>query len=141
MQSSKTDHDTVVEAEMEKLEGYVSSIHKMFIELDQDASGTIAVREFMQVVQNDKMAAYFNALGLEITDVKMLFALMDRDQTGAIDIEEFLAGCMRLKGQARSLDLAKLALQTEWVMETLENICDGMRSASGEAHVRPTWRT
>jgi len=132
MQSSRNDQDSIVDEEMQRLEEYVSSIHKVFMDLDQDASGTIAVREFEQVVKCDKMAAYFNAPGLEITDVKSLFALMDRDRTGAIDIEEFLVGCLRLKGQARSFDLAKLALQTEFMMETLENICEGLRNSNVE---------
>jgi len=140
MASSVSDHDSIVEGEMQKLEEYVQSIHKVFLDLDQDASGTIAVREFEQVVKSDKMAAYFNALGLEITDVKSLFALMDRDRTGAIDIEEFLVGCLRLKGEARSLDLAKLALQTEWMMETLENICEGLRKPDGGQLAKPSWR-
>jgi len=139
MASSNSDHDSLVEGEMQKKEQYVDCIHKVFMDLDSDASGTIAVAEFEQVVKSDKMAAYFNALGLEITDVKSLFALMDRDRTGAIDIEEFLVGCLRLKGEARSLDLAKLSLQTEFMMETLENICDGLRDTHGVL-AKPTWR-
>jgi len=140
MHSSKNDQDSVVDEEMQKLEEYVSSIYKVFMDLDQDASGTIAVTEFEQLVKSDEMAAYFNALGLEITDVKSLFALMDRDRTGAIDIEEFLVGCLRLKGEARSLDLAKLALQTEFMMETLENVSEELRSHFG-AVTKPAWST
>jgi len=139
MKSSISDQESMVEEEMRRREEYVNSIHKVFLDLDADGSGTIAVREFEQVVKSNKMAAYFHALGLEITDVKSLFALMDRDRTGAIDIEEFLVGCLRLKGEARSLDLAKLALQTEWMMETLENICERMPGQGGKM-VTPSWR-
>jgi len=72
MHSSKNDQDSVVDEEMLKLEEYVSSIYQVFMALDQDESGTIGVHEFEQVVKSDEMAAYFNALGLEITDVKSL---------------------------------------------------------------------
>jgi hypothetical protein len=141
MQSSISDHESVIENQKREMEEYVQSIYQVFMDLDLDSSGTIAVREFEQVVKSDKMAAYFHALGLEITDVKSLFALMDRDRTGAIDIEEFLMGCLRLKGEARSLDLAKLSLQTEWIMECLDNLCDTIsRNNNGGVQVTPTWR-
>merc|ERR1719362_1092631 len=122
VQSSTSDQASVIEAEMQKLERYVEDIHSVFTDLDANDSGTVAATEFEQVVKCEKMAAYFKALGLDITDVRSLFLLMDKDGTGAIDIQEFLVGCMRLRGEAKSLDLAKLALQTEWVMETLDNV-------------------
>jgi len=140
MATSKNDHDTIVEEEMQKREEYVNSIYKVFMDLDNDGSSTITVSELEQVVKSDKMAALFAAIGLEINDVKSLFALLDRDRTGAIDIEEFLVGCLRLKGEARSLDLAKLSFQTEWIMETLENICDGLTNSKGDLIVQPSWR-
>lgn len=147
MQSSKTDHESMIEAEMQKREEYVQSIHKVFMELDKDKSSKIDRTEFEQVVEKEKMIHYFNALGLEITDIKSLFALIDRDGTGEIDIEEFLVGCLRLKGEAKSLDLAKLSFQVEQVLHMLLNISDTVQCSNGgvfgdqNGHPRPVTST
>merc|ERR1712192_143744 len=78
--------------------------------------------DFETVVADQKMVAYWNALGLDITDAKSLFVLLDRDHTGTIDIEEFLVGMLRLKGGARSLDMAKLQMEVEWMVEAMERL-------------------
>merc|ERR1712151_680157 len=106
LQSSQKDKDAVIQEEMRNKESYVAAIWRMFQELDSDKSGLIGVDQLTIAVENPKVVAYFNALGLEITDVETLFVLLDRDHTERIDMEEFVVGCMRLKGEARSLDLA-----------------------------------
>merc|ERR1712203_4802 len=88
---------------------------------------------FEEAVEDASMVAYFSALGLEIADVKSLFVLLDRDQTGSIDIEEFLVGCLRLRGEARSLDLAKLQFESEWMVQSLENLTLQVRYLVGDS--------
>ena len=37
---------------------------------------------------------------------------------GAIEMEEFLLGCLRLRGQARALDIAKLMYDQNWLVQS-----------------------
>jgi len=61
-------------------------------------------------------------MGLDIDQVRTLLTLLDRDQNGEVDIEEFITGCLRLKGGAKSLDMAILQYQVEWVVNSVETL-------------------
>ena len=37
-----------------------------------------------------------------------IFKLLDDDESGSISVEEFVIGCMGLRGEAKSFDLARL---------------------------------
>lgn len=58
---------------------------------------------------------YFEALELSIDDVWTFFRLLDGDDGQEIDVEEFIYGCMRLRGEAKALDLAKLMHSHAWL--------------------------
>jgi len=40
------------------------------------------------------------------------------DGGGAVEIEEFLMGCLRLRGQARAMDMAKLMFDQTWLIKS-----------------------
>merc|ERR1712232_865067 len=46
-----------------------------------------------------------DALKIDTSDLGYLFTMLDEDNSGAIVIEEFVAGCMKLKGEAKSFDV------------------------------------
>jgi len=50
-------------------------------------------------------------LEIDADDTRLLFKLLDRDDSGVIDVEEFCEGCMRLKGEAKALDVHTLIWQ------------------------------
>ena len=42
--------------------------------------------------------------------------LLDMDSGGAVEIEEFLMGCLRLRGNAKAMDIAKLCHDQTWLI-------------------------
>ena len=42
-----------------------------------------------------------------------LFNLLDADDSGSISVKEFIQGCLRLRGQAKSIDVATLIYMTK----------------------------
>jgi len=127
MQSGTQDRDTVVQEELVQKQVYVAKIQQCFQQLDTHNCGYIGIQELEGAVADEGMVAYINSLGLDISDVSTLFLLLDRDHSGFIDIEEFLLGCLRLKGEARSLDIAKLGYQVEYLMQCLERLHADMK--------------
>lgn len=51
---------------------------------------------------------YFTAMDIDIADARGLFLLLDTDESGEVDSEEFIQGCLRLRGPAKSIDVATL---------------------------------
>merc|ERR1712151_172809 len=60
----------------------------------------------MSHLADDTVQAVLATLELEPEDAWALFRLLDKDVSLNIDAEEFVKGCLRLKGSARSIDLA-----------------------------------
>lgn len=65
---------------------------------------------------------FMTKLELESTDLLSLFKLIDVDDTGHVSLEDFMAGCQRLKGPAKSVDLALLLAHTARLNCKVDNL-------------------
>merc|ERR1719271_785286 len=80
-------------------------MEEIFEEMDEDAKGTICLKEFEDKLQDERVQAYFNVLKLDVSDARVLFHLLDNDNSDEVGIDEFLEGCYKLQGVSRSLDM------------------------------------
>jgi len=119
MQSSQNDREAVVQQELEHKGELIAIMQQVFAELDTNNSGALSLNEFEQHIEDEKILAYLSTLELDVNQVRTLFLLLDVDQTGEVDLEEFVNGCLRLKGGAKSLDMAILKYQAEWMVHNL----------------------
>jgi len=94
---------------------HIKKIRSLFADLAGDESNIITLTELEEYLRDDRVQAYFASLELQPGDAWELFKLFDTDGQNAVDIDEFLSGCMRLKGTARALDIAKLAYESKWL--------------------------
>lgn len=112
IESAQKDRELMIASLMEDKQMYVDIMNEqfktMYAEIDKDASGSISIQEFEAHLGDPTVKDYFALLELDTTDAWTLFKLLDIDESNHIDVEEFVEGCLRLKGNARSIDLAKL---------------------------------
>lgn len=92
-------------------------LKKLFETLDCTGSGQVSYAELEHKLQSEDVIAAFQALKLEVNDAWTLFKLLDQDQTDLIDVSEFVVGCKQLRGEAATLDLAKLAYEMKWLVK------------------------
>jgi len=78
---------------------------------------TFTEREFYKIIVHDRVRAYFAILGLELTHAEGLFKLLDTDRSGRIGLEEFVLGCLRLKGEAKAVDVATLMYENKRLLQ------------------------
>lgn len=76
---------------------------------DTDGDGEINKEEFVAICGQPDVNKWLGAMGLRASDSEGLFDLMDPDGDGTVEPEELVAGTNRLRGPARSLDLAHLS--------------------------------
>uniref|UniRef100_A0A7S0B6Y0 EF-hand domain-containing protein n=1 Tax=Pyrodinium bahamense TaxID=73915 RepID=A0A7S0B6Y0_9DINO len=124
LQSQQTDRDIIVQEELESKREYFRQMKEVFDELDDDNTGCISEKEFEAKLNDERVIAYFNALKLDVNDAHTLFMLLDYDQSGEISIEEFVAGCHKLKGESRSLDIAIIQYEVLWLKEAFLGFAD-----------------
>merc|ERR1712046_378034 len=68
--------------------------------------------------------AYFSSLGINMQQACKLFQTLDSDKSGSIDIEEFTDGCLRLKGEATTVDMAILHHEIHLLQHSVSRIVD-----------------
>jgi hypothetical protein len=93
---------------------------KAFGQVDEDDSMSVTYEEFMSHLDDGSLDTYFIALDLSKQHAGSLFTLLDMDNSQSLSVDEFVRGCMRLRGPARSIDLAALAHDFQNVSERLQ---------------------
>merc|ERR1712157_403426 len=88
-------------------------MREVFKQIDVDGSGEISMTEMEYFLTEPGLNAYVDALGITADNTRMLFRLMDVDNSGRIDLDEFCEGCLRLQGEARSIDIHTLIFQVK----------------------------
>mmetsp|Transcript_35329 Transcript_35329/g.100626 ORF Transcript_35329/g.100626 Transcript_35329/m.100626 type:complete len:290 (+) Transcript_35329:469-1338(+) len=105
-------------------ESYIHRIRGFFVQADVDHTGTLSWAEFRKQLSKPKVRAYFQALDLDVSQAHELFGLLDVDGSGWITAEEFVDGVLRLKGQARSIDVNKIVYMCERMFDRLPNMLE-----------------
>merc|ERR1740121_2042188 len=127
------DRDRMVEDEMKALTEYASDIKDFFSQADADCSGMLSWEEFRAHLDDNRVKAYFQTLDLDIRRANMLFKLLDSNDAGEVGIEAFVDGCLRLRGQASSLDLNLVIYQLESIIKgrcLINGNCDPLSTRS-----------
>mmetsp|Transcript_33643 Transcript_33643/g.50201 ORF Transcript_33643/g.50201 Transcript_33643/m.50201 type:complete len:163 (+) Transcript_33643:2-490(+) len=123
---SSRDRDVLVKNEMQNQQMYMKKIKTFFQEADRDRSGLLSWNEFREHLKIPKVSAYFRALELDVSQAHVLFRLLDRDGSSEVSLDEFLAGCFRLKGQAKSLEVNMLLYENKRLFAKLSNFMEAI---------------
>merc|ERR1712187_521590 len=100
----------------------VHQLKQLFSEADSDNSGTLTVQELDKQLDDPKVRAQLAALGMELHEARGLFGLLDVSGQGTVSIEELVVGFMRLKGGAKSIDLATLMTENKRTNQQVQNL-------------------
>jgi len=88
------------------------TIRKLFMnDADVENDRELCCEEFEAKLESEQMDHFFKALDLSRQEAKDIFHILDDSmhQTGTLTSEEFVQGCLKLRGPARSVDLAAVA--------------------------------
>lgn len=116
IENAQNDHAAVVQNILDNKESHLKKITMLFSQLGAD--GIITYDMLQEQFSTPAVREYFESLGLDISDAWSFFKLLDMDGGGAVEIEEFLMGCLRLRGNARAMDIAKLMFDQNWLIKS-----------------------
>ncbi|CAE8730387.1 unnamed protein product [Polarella glacialis] len=105
----KTD---LMHREIDSKREFVDKLTNVFEEFDQNGNGAISWTEFELALKDPRMHAFLTAMEIEISDAHGLFQVLDTDGAGSIEYEEFILGCLRLRGGAKSMDMATVCKES-----------------------------
>jgi Ca2+-binding EF-hand superfamily protein len=125
-ENADKDRELLTQAEVAQEREALKRMRDIFYEADQDGDNTLSWEEFVEYLADDKVAAFFRTVGLDVNVARALFQLLDADDSNAVNIEEFVHGCSRLKGYARSIDVNMLLYQTEKLQNQFLDCMDSL---------------
>ena len=76
-------------------------LEQVFKECDKDDSAHMDQEELEDLLNDQRVKAYFKTIGLHVTEARGLFRLLDLDNSNKAIKSEFIMGCARLKGEAK----------------------------------------
>jgi len=110
--TASRDQDVIIEDQLDEQNKTAREILSAFSDA-VDPTGYLELESFERHVSDDRVRAYFNHLGLDVSEAWGLFRLLDTYDQGRVDMNEFVMGCMRLKGAAKSVDVATLLYENK----------------------------
>lgn len=131
MENAGSDADLMIAAQMRKKRAYLEKLGEAFTAIDDSGDGTITREEFEEILNHPQVKAYLAVLDLEVHESNSLFNLLEEDEDGVITYAEFLEGVMRLKGQARTLDIVEIQRDCKRLMNVTASLCDVFEKVHG----------
>eukprot|EP00931_Biecheleriopsis_adriatica_P063991 TRINITY_DN38864_c0_g1_i1.p1 TRINITY_DN38864_c0_g1~~TRINITY_DN38864_c0_g1_i1.p1 ORF type:complete len:795 (+),score=166.88 TRINITY_DN38864_c0_g1_i1:107-2491(+) len=116
----------------------VSRLREVVAAMELGEESRMTWEQFESQLNNPTIDAYFKSLDLSLSEAMSLFMLLDVDDEGSIDKDEFVAGCCRIHGYAKAVDLTALMCQVtmmhrQWLNHALwvEDTLYALFSSSG----------
>lgn len=103
LDAAQNDAEHLVVDRLRKKAEYVEKLERIFRAIDDSGDGIITEARMNEILSNDKIAAYFQTLDLDVHEGAALFHLLDNGD-GEVTLDEFIDGIMRCKGPARAID-------------------------------------
>jgi hypothetical protein len=112
MEGARQDHEMMVQQHLKEKQTFTENMYEAFsIDSKEPESLVLTYGEFEAVLSDPKTKNFLSAIQLDTQDAWELFKLLDTDDSRLIDVEEFISGCLRLKGAAKSMDVAKMSYE------------------------------
>lgn len=108
MESAGKDHELVVSAWNENRAALATDLERLFETLRGQEDGAISLDGLEVQLQGKWIQDFFLALEIEVSDVVTLFRLLDRTGDGLVDSTEFVEGCLKLRGNAKAIDVTAI---------------------------------
>jgi len=102
---AQADKDVMIMQKQRAQEDFTRKLKSLFFELDTSGDGMVTLDEFKTMLSQPTIRAWMGALEIDTHDMEGLFLLID-DGNGQISLAEFLMGISRIKGSAKSIDMA-----------------------------------
>jgi len=101
-----TDDRIMVRQKQMAMTTHVRKMRALFERADDSGDGLLDIDEFRGVVSDPGIKTWLASMDLDASDADTLFHIIDDDMNGHLTVDELIRGVSRLKGPARSIDMA-----------------------------------
>merc|ERR1719428_1305835 len=105
LSTSEKDDNKIKRAQERDRQRVFDHLREIFEAADEDGSGTLTLSEVQKAINKPEIYNKLKMIEFPVEDPKQVFMLLDYDNSCELSIDEFIAGCIRMKGSAKSKDL------------------------------------
>lgn len=110
LDAAHNDAEHLVAEALRKKAEYVEKLESVFQQIDDSGQGMITEARLNEILQDPKVAVYFQTLDLDVHEGTALFHILDNGD-GEVTLDEFINGILRCRGPARAID--QVAMRAE----------------------------
>jgi len=100
---------------------FAEKIRQIFVHADSSGDGYLSRSEFDAMMEDAKVLELLDNLEIEAHEVTMLYTMLC-DDDGTVDYEEFLTGALKMKNNARTLDIVQVLHQNLVLKKAIERL-------------------
>lgn len=134
-EKASSDREHMIQEQMSDRKRYLKEVKALFCEIDADGDNMLSLDELEQTMKNASVKAYLSSMQIDVSQVWDIFKLLDDDGSGTINVEEFADGCLRLRGQAKSLDIAFLKFEVLKLQKKMQSFMSFVDAQFGQVAV------
>eukprot|EP00928_Gymnodinium_smaydae_P007944 TRINITY_DN1284_c0_g2_i2.p1 TRINITY_DN1284_c0_g2~~TRINITY_DN1284_c0_g2_i2.p1 ORF type:complete len:682 (-),score=158.23 TRINITY_DN1284_c0_g2_i2:87-1919(-) len=120
--AAQSDKEHVICCQLKDAERYVAELQALFRGWDTSGDGNVTLEEFQAQLEDKRVMALFRSLDIEAEDATEFFKMLDQDGGGSVDLSEFIAGCIRLRGGAKAVQLARLEMNGQLLQKKVSQL-------------------
>jgi len=121
--SATADDEVMIMQKERQMRKHVQKMDMLFKEADTQGDGILNLEEFSEIVNDPRVNTWLKSMDIDVNDAKIVFGLID-DGDGKLSAQEVVQGFGRLKGPARSLDMAQLMKDVRRIKNSQSRLYD-----------------
>jgi hypothetical protein len=141
MKLSEPDREHMVSESRRALAKQRRELQSILQEMDLDGNGMISAFEFQEQMrlENGKLPLYLETVGVHEADAERFFAMLKSASMGQeVEIGGFVDGCLKLRGDASSLDLQAVAFEVKSIHKEVHDLSADFQKI--KAQKRHEWK-
>lgn len=117
----QTDDEILIMQQEKNKRKLAKKMRELFHECDRTGTGLVSWEDFRDVVNDHRIQTWLSAMDLDVHDARLVFDLLDTGDH-MISADDLVRGFSRLKGSAKSLDLAALRREIHAIFDKVRKL-------------------
>eukprot|EP00931_Biecheleriopsis_adriatica_P019452 TRINITY_DN13246_c1_g1_i1.p1 TRINITY_DN13246_c1_g1~~TRINITY_DN13246_c1_g1_i1.p1 ORF type:complete len:714 (+),score=113.73 TRINITY_DN13246_c1_g1_i1:64-2142(+) len=113
IESAQRDQDLMTENMLSIRARDVENLRALFQSMDTNGDGMLDLLELEECFDNQQAKTLFASLDIHLENAWQLFNLLDSEGEGQVNASDFVDLCFKVKGQAKTVDIACLTKQSK----------------------------
>lgn len=102
---SAKDQNAVLQDKINRKQEFMSGVAAFYKEMDENKSGAVSFDEFQNHLADPRLAAFAASIDIDPCELEQFFTILSHRGKSSVDLDTFVAGCIKLGGLARSMDV------------------------------------